>query len=273
MAPKRYGKERTPNYNLLSFHAFLWRLFLQVPRCMRKCFTASPSCWVASREENGVLTVPLSDSVPHFGLHTGKEASLLASKPTDQAVCSGDPHNGYKPKNEGGERWNTIVLAIWNLLLIKSGYLLRLDINLIGGDLLGSSGHLVLFSSQEKWEMPINPERVWVLGSALASQDSCAWPPFLSVIQSWFPARAPFAGRIWGRWVAGFLVYFFSPSFWVGDWFGFLLLWLCFVSFWARSILATRIWKDWRMPPIFPWGLDLCILSWAEVIPHSLANQ
>lgn len=91
--------------------------------------------------------------------------------------------------------------------------------------------------------MPINPERVWVLGSALASQDSGAWPPFLSVVQSWFPARAPFAGRIWGRWVDGFLVksFFFFSSFWVGDWFGFLLLWLCFVSFGARSILAARI--------------------------------
>lgn len=65
--------------------------------------------------------------------------------------------------------------------------------------------------------MPINPERVWVLGSALASQDSGAWPPFLSVVQSWFPARAPFAGRIWGRWVDGFLVkffFFFRPSGW-----------------------------------------------------------
>lgn len=55
-----------------------------VPRCVRKCFTAPPSYWVASREENGVLTLPLSDSVPHFGLHTGKEANLLASKPTTQ---------------------------------------------------------------------------------------------------------------------------------------------------------------------------------------------
>lgn len=34
--------------------------------------------------KNGVLTLPLSDSVPHFGLHTGKEANLLASKPTTQ---------------------------------------------------------------------------------------------------------------------------------------------------------------------------------------------
>lgn len=55
-----------------------------VPRCARKCFTAPPSYWVASREENGVLTLPFSDSVPHFGLHTGKEANLLASKPTTQ---------------------------------------------------------------------------------------------------------------------------------------------------------------------------------------------
>lgn len=45
------------------------------------------------------MTLPLSDSVPHFGLHTGKEANLLASKPTTQLYAVVTQAMDIKPKN------------------------------------------------------------------------------------------------------------------------------------------------------------------------------
>lgn len=87
-----------------------------------KCFTASPSYWVASREEYGVLTLPLSDSVPHFGLHTGKEANLLISKPPTQlyTVVTQTMDINLKIWGRGDTEYN----SSWNL---KSRiYLIRL---------------------------------------------------------------------------------------------------------------------------------------------------
>lgn len=143
-------------------------------------------------------------------------------------------------------RWNTIVLGIWNLLFIWSGYLLRLDINLIGGDLLGSSGYLVLISSQEKWEIPVNSERAWVLEFS----DSCLRTivcglhfclSFRAVFQLQYPLLEGSGVDGW----MGFSFFFFFFSFLQGGglvWLSFVVV--CFVSFLARSVLAARTWKD-----------------------------
>ena len=122
-----------------------------------------------SREENGVLALPLSDSVLHFGLHTGKEANLLASKPTTQPYAVVTQTMDINLRIGGGGRWNTIVLGIWNLLLTWSGYLQRLDINLIGGDLLGSSGHPVLTSSRKSEKSQLTQSESGSWNSALAA--------------------------------------------------------------------------------------------------------
>lgn len=59
--------------------------------------------------KNGVLTLPLSDSVPHFGLHTGKEANLLASKPTTQlyAVVTQTMDINLKIRGRGEVEYNS----------------------------------------------------------------------------------------------------------------------------------------------------------------------
>ena len=76
----------------------------------------------AKHEENGVLALPLSDSVPHFGLRTGKEANLLASKPATQLCAVVTQAVDIKPKNprEGSDG----IHSSWHL---KSPiYLIRL---------------------------------------------------------------------------------------------------------------------------------------------------
>lgn len=110
--------------------------------------------------------------------------------------------------------------------------------------------------------MPVNPERVWVLGSALASQDSGAWPPFLSVVQSWFPARAPFAGRIWGRWVDGFLVKFFFFFVLLGGglvWLSFAVALFCFI--WGKINFSCKDLKRPKDATRFSLRPRFCILS------------
>lgn len=173
-------------------------------------------------------------------------------------------------------RWNTIVLGIWNLLFIWSGYLLRLDINLIGGDLLGSSGYLVLISSQEKWEIPVNSERAWVLEFS----DSCLRTivcglHFCLSFRAGFQLQCPLLeGSGVDGWMgfSFFFFFFFLPSGW-GIGLAFFCCGLfCFI-FGKISFSCKDLKRLWRMPPVFPWGLDFYILSWAEVIPHSLGNQ
>lgn len=254
----------TPSFGDCSIGAEVCEKMLYCTAILLSCFTWGK--WG--------FTLPLSDSVPHFGLHTGKEATLLASKATTQLYAVVTQTMDINLKIWGRERWNTIVLGICNLLFIGSGYLLRLEVNLIGGDLLGSSGHLVLISSQEKWEIPINSERVWVLEFSISCLRTIVLAShFCLSFRAGFQLQHPLLeGSGVDGWV-GFSFFFFF-SFLLGGG----LVWLslvvaCFVSFLARSILAARTWKDWRMPPVFPRGLDFCILSWAEVIPHSLVNQ
>lgn len=103
---------------------------------------------------------------------------------------------------------NTIVLEIWNLLFTWSGYLWRLDIKLIGGDPLGSSGHLVFIFSQEKWEILMNPERVWVLEFSVSCLRTVVSGLHFCLTQHWIPATAPLLWG-WGTWVDGLLVNFF----------------------------------------------------------------
>lgn len=169
-------------------------------------------------------------------------------------------------------RWNTVVFGIWNLLLIWSVYLLQLDRNLIGGDLLGSGGHLVLISAQEKWEIPINPERVWVLKFSVSClRTIVSGLHFCLSFRAGFQLQYPLLEGVNG-WMGFSLKFFFLPSGW-GIGLAFFCGGLfCFI-FGKINFSCKDLKRLWRMPPLYPWGLDFCILSWAEVIPHSLVNQ
>lgn len=59
------------------------------------------------------MTLPFSDSVPHFGLLPGKEANLLARKPTTRPYAVVTQTVDIKPKSlREGRDWDTVVPGV-----------------------------------------------------------------------------------------------------------------------------------------------------------------